>query len=253
MPHYATTRRVTYLRDLLGSRWRERSSRVKISRTCDTVTAGVFPPTRIGCRIRNHSANSDNVMWWCQPTQLRTSYCQARLPLRSPEHLLDPVPCEPHPNELGQGDLGAGVAQRIMRFEDSPRPCASPPTAPPGPTRRSCLVALGPHASTRNGPRSPSRTVSRVHRDPAAARPTSARRNGTPACGLGRHDDAVDGDIQVEDDRVAGHVEHIPLPCRCSQPRNRAGRPISSSPLTQAWGRSLRHRSSKSRAIRHDS
>jgi hypothetical protein len=31
------------------------------------------PPSRSFSRIRNHNANSDSVMWWRQPTQLRIS------------------------------------------------------------------------------------------------------------------------------------------------------------------------------------
>ena len=34
---------------------------------------GRFFSSRRFSRITNHNANSDSVMWWCQPTQLRTS------------------------------------------------------------------------------------------------------------------------------------------------------------------------------------
>src|SRR5579884_3381513 len=32
-----------------------------------------FPPSRSRSTCRNHKASNDSVMWWCQPTQLRTS------------------------------------------------------------------------------------------------------------------------------------------------------------------------------------
>jgi len=32
-----------------------------------------FFPNRRFSKITNHRASSDSVLWWCQPTQLRTS------------------------------------------------------------------------------------------------------------------------------------------------------------------------------------
>ena len=235
----------------------DRSSRVKISRTCDTVTAGVFPPDPQPLQDQEpqRQQRQRHVVVPAHPAP-HLVLPQPDFPLRRAEHLLDPVPREPDPDQLGQRHLRAGVAQRVIGLAASPRPSASPPAAPPArpaappwsaPARPWRRPAAAP--ARRRGPSAGSTATSGCR-----AAQASARQNGTsrlrprPARRRGGRRRSRSRTFVLQ-----GTSSTYRSPCRRSQPRNCAGRPISSSPLTQAWGRSLRHRSSRSTAIRHDS
>src|SRR3954449_13405588 len=72
------------------------SSRVKTSRTCDTVTAGVFPPdpNPLQDQEPQRQQRERHVVVPAHPAP-HLVLTQPDLPLRGAEHLLDPVPCEP--------------------------------------------------------------------------------------------------------------------------------------------------------------
>src|SRR5262249_54022210 len=92
-----------------------RSIRVKISLTCDTVTAGVFPPDPppLAAEEPQRQQRERHVVVPADPAP-DLILPQPALALARPEYLLDPVPGEPDPDQLLERHLRPGVAQGVM-------------------------------------------------------------------------------------------------------------------------------------------
>src|SRR3954452_21571391 len=94
-----------------------RSSRVKTSRTCDTVTALVFPPDSppLAAQEPQRQQRERHVVVPAHPAP-HLVLPQADFPLAGAEYLLDPVPGGPDPDQLLQRHLRPGIAQGVMRL-----------------------------------------------------------------------------------------------------------------------------------------
>src|SRR5437660_4914192 len=82
---------------------RLRSNSVKITRICDTVTAGVFPPhpPTLQDEEPQRQQRQRDVVVPAHPTA-DLVVGQAHLPIALLQHLLDLVPARPHPYDFGQ-------------------------------------------------------------------------------------------------------------------------------------------------------
>ncbi len=129
-------------------------------------------------------------MWWCHPTQPRTSYCTGSdLPWPNREHLLDPVPSRNRARtKLPPAGRPAAASPRWRRSASLPARERRPrrghritTSSSSGPTRCSNLVRTRTViASTRSGPFSPPRIVSRVQQARFGwVRPPRRRRAGS--------------------------------------------------------------------------
>ena len=99
---------------------------MKICLACDPVIAGVFPPDSPSFQAQEpqrHQAQRHVVMP-AHPTP-DLIMIQPDLPLAGAEHLLDPVPLPLGSDHLGQGGLGAGVAQEPFQNKLVNLPCPS--------------------------------------------------------------------------------------------------------------------------------
>ena len=88
-----------------------------ITRICDTVTLGVFPPDSPSFQAQKpqrHQAKRDVVM----PTHPTPNLVlrQADFAFSFLQDLLDPVPLRPRSHRFGQGDGGRCICQNVIRF-----------------------------------------------------------------------------------------------------------------------------------------